>query len=54
MREGVVVEKDVVFGEISMPSSSSASEGVADCIADREEFEEEEEAVETVVSEGGD
>jgi len=30
MREGVVVEKDGVLGEISMPSSSSASEGVAD------------------------
>jgi len=44
-----VVEKNVVQGEISIPSSPSASEG----IPDREESEEEEEASETVESDGG-
>jgi len=45
------VEKDVVLREINMPSSSSATEGVANW----EEFEseEEQEAVETVESELG-
>ena len=43
MRE-MVVEKDVVLWEISMPSSSSASKVVADW----EESQEEEEAAETV------
>jgi len=45
------VEKDVVLREINMPSSSSASEGVADW--EDFESEEEQEAVETVESEGG-
>ena len=49
------MEKDLitVSGNISMPSSSSASEGGSRNDSDFEELEEEEEAAETVESEGG-